>query len=80
MPVRRAVAEAGYRIGLTNSSGVNYMWPAAMYPLDPFDIRRIATERSQSDAMFLTQIAVPQLELVRRGLALRRARGFHHAR
>lgn len=78
--VRRAVAEAGYRIGLTNATGVNYMWPAAMYPLDRFDIRRLSTERSQSDAMFLTQIAVPQLESVRRGLALRRSRGPHHAR
>ncbi len=71
--VRRAVADAGYRIGLTNATGVNYMWPAAM--LDPYDIRRISTDRSQSDAMFLTQIAVPQLDAVRRGLAARRARG-----
>ena len=64
MRVRRAVAEAGFRIGLTNASGVNYVWPSAArraLPLDPFDIRRLSTERSQSDAMFLTQIAVPFL-------------------
>jgi len=30
-------------------------------PLDRFDIHRLATERTQSDAMFLTQIAVPPL-------------------
>ena len=65
--VRRAVAEAGYRIGLTNASGVNYLWPAATRLVDPFEIRRISTGRLQSDALFLTQIAVPQLERVRRG-------------
>jgi peptidoglycan/xylan/chitin deacetylase (PgdA/CDA1 family) len=73
LSVRRAVADAGYRIGLTNATGVNYLWPAAL--LDPYDIRRISTDRSQSDAVFLTQIAVPQLDTVRRGLAARRARG-----
>jgi peptidoglycan/xylan/chitin deacetylase (PgdA/CDA1 family) len=64
MRVRRAVAEAGYCIGLTNGSGVNRVWPRAMgkaLPLDRFDIRRLPTERSLSDAMFLAQIAVPQL-------------------
>ena len=59
--IRREVAEAGYRIGLTNASGVNHVWPAVAQALDPFDIRRLSTERSQSDAMFLTQIAVPPL-------------------
>jgi peptidoglycan/xylan/chitin deacetylase (PgdA/CDA1 family) len=77
--IRRAVAQAGYRIGLTNSTGINYMWPAAMNLIDPFDVRRLSTERSQSDAMFLAQIAVPQLDLVRRGLALRRSRGPQRA-
>jgi peptidoglycan/xylan/chitin deacetylase (PgdA/CDA1 family) len=74
MRVRRAAAEAGYRIALTNATGVNYMWPTAMRLTDPFELRRLSTERSQTDAMFLAQIAVPQLELVRRGLALRRPR------
>lgn len=65
--IRRTVAEAGYRIGLTNAGGVNHMWPTAMYPIDPFELRRISTERSLSDAMFLTQIAVPRLGFGRRG-------------
>lgn len=62
--VRRAVSDAGYQIALTNASGVNYVWPAplrAAFPLDRFDIHRLPTERSQSDAMFLTQIAIPPL-------------------
>ena len=62
--VRRATAAAGYRIGLSNASGVNHLWPPAMrrsFPIDPFAIRRLATERGQSDAMFLTQIAIPPL-------------------
>ena len=60
------VAEAGYKIGLTNGSGVNRLWPTAISPLDPFDIRRLATDRAQSDAMFLMQIAIPQLAPVHR--------------
>jgi hypothetical protein len=62
--VRRAGAAAGYQVGLTNASGVNRVWPAALrtvFPLDRFDVHRLPTERSQSDAMFLTQIAIPQL-------------------
>jgi peptidoglycan/xylan/chitin deacetylase (PgdA/CDA1 family) len=62
--VRRAVAEAGYRVGFTNGSGVNHILPAMLRwarPIDPLDLRRLATERSFSDAMFLTQIAVPPL-------------------
>ncbi|HWU91393.1 MAG TPA: polysaccharide deacetylase family protein [Kofleriaceae bacterium] len=74
--VRRAVAEAGYQIGLTNATGVNYLWPEAMRPVDPFDLRRIATDRSHSDAMFLAQLAVPplaygSLRLTRRGSSAR---------
>lgn len=65
--VRRSVAEAGYQIGFSNAGGVNRIWPTAirtMWPLDRFDICRLQTERSLSDAMFLTRIAVPQLALV----------------
>lgn len=64
--IRRAAAAAGYRIGLTNASGVNDLDPAAMHERDPFELRRLATGRSHSDAMFLSQIAIPQLETVRR--------------
>jgi peptidoglycan/xylan/chitin deacetylase (PgdA/CDA1 family) len=62
--IRDAIASAGYRIGLTNASGVNRVWPLSMrgvMPIDPFDVRRLATDRSMSDAMFLTQVAVPRL-------------------
>jgi len=62
--VRRAVAEAGYRVGLTNASGVNHVWPSALrrvFTLDRFSIRRLSTERTLSDAMFRTQLAIPAL-------------------
>lgn len=62
--IRRAVTAAGYRVGLANSGGVNHLWPAALRGVLPFDalgMRRISTERTISDAMFLTQLAIPQL-------------------
>jgi peptidoglycan/xylan/chitin deacetylase (PgdA/CDA1 family) len=62
--VRRAVAEAGYRVGLTNAGGVNHVWPPALrpvFPLDRFDLHRQPTDRSQSDAMFLSRLAIPEL-------------------
>lgn len=62
--IRDAIEAAGYRIGLTNASGVNRIWPKAlgnMRGLDPLDIRRLSLDRSMSDAMFLTQIALPRL-------------------
>ena len=67
--IRDAIASAGYRIGLTNASGTNRIWPLAMrgvMPVDPFDVRRFATDRAMSDAMFLTQVAVPQLAYIGR--------------
>jgi peptidoglycan/xylan/chitin deacetylase (PgdA/CDA1 family) len=61
--IRRAIAQAGYRVGMSNKTGVNRLWPSlfrgVMPPIDPFDIRRLAIDRSMSDAMFLTQVAVP---------------------
>lgn len=62
--IRRAAAAAGYRIGLTNAGGVNHVWPGATgagLALDRFSLRRVPTEQSQSDALFLTQIAAPLL-------------------
>ncbi len=62
--IRTALAKAGYQIGLSNHSGVNRWWPPALRqiaPIDPFDVRRLAIDRQMSDAMFLMQIAVPQL-------------------
>ena len=66
--IRDALAAAGYQIGLSNHSGVNRWWPPSVRRLAPqvasidrFDVRRLATDRDMSDAMFFTQIAVPQL-------------------
>jgi peptidoglycan/xylan/chitin deacetylase (PgdA/CDA1 family) len=61
--IRSALAAAGYKIGLSNASGINRIWPEAlgMAPFDPFDVRRLSLDRSMSDAMFLTQIALPRL-------------------
>jgi peptidoglycan/xylan/chitin deacetylase (PgdA/CDA1 family) len=62
--IRAAVAAAGYRIGLANAGGVNSMWPVALRGVlrfDPFDLHRISTDREMSDAMFLTQLAIPPL-------------------
>jgi hypothetical protein len=55
--IRRAAATAGYRIGLTNAGGANHMWRSAIgadLSLDRFSFRRVRTDRSQSDALFLT--------------------------
>src|SRR5678815_3637723 len=60
--IRRAVAEARYRIGLANGGGVNRVWPRAINAglgVDRFSLHRVSTERSQSDALFLAQIATP---------------------
>ena len=65
--IRDALAAAGYLLGLSNQSGVNRWWPPSLRglaPIDPFDIRRLATDRAISDAMFLTQVAVPRLAYV----------------
>ncbi len=59
--VRRAVAQAGYRVAFTNDGGVNRVWPRWLGSLDPFSLRRQSSECSQSDAMFLSQLAVPAL-------------------
>ena len=62
--IRTAITGAGYRIGLSNASGVNRIWPkslGSLRRLDPLDIGRLSLDRSMSDAMFLTQIAVPQM-------------------
>lgn len=62
--IRAALAEAGYQVGMSNHSGVN-RWSAPSSrkgsPIDPFDVRRLALDREMSDAMYLMQLAVPQL-------------------
>jgi len=62
--IRDALSSAGYQIGLSNQSGVNRWWPSSLRgfaPIDRFDVRRLATDREISDAMFLTQVALPRL-------------------
>jgi peptidoglycan/xylan/chitin deacetylase (PgdA/CDA1 family) len=63
--IRRALSAAGYRVGLSNKSGVNRLWPpilrGVLEPIDRFNVRRLSTDRSMSDAMYLTQVAVPSL-------------------
>ena len=58
--IRAAVAAAGYKIGLSNASGVTRL------PTDPFDVCRLSTDRTMSDAMYFTQVAVPRLAYVSR--------------
>lgn len=57
--VLRAAAEAGYEIGFANNGGVNHL--SRQWLPDPLQLRRLPTERSESDAMFLTSIALPAL-------------------
>jgi peptidoglycan/xylan/chitin deacetylase (PgdA/CDA1 family) len=67
--IRRALETAGYRVGLSNASGVNRLWPAPLhktFPLDRWDIARLSTDRSMSDAMFTTQVAIPRFAYIGR--------------
>ncbi|HWM85307.1 MAG TPA: polysaccharide deacetylase family protein [Kofleriaceae bacterium] len=59
--LRAAVQRAGYDIGFTNASGVNYLWRG----VDRYGVRRLATGRGMSDAMFRGQLAVPPLAYTR---------------
>jgi peptidoglycan/xylan/chitin deacetylase (PgdA/CDA1 family) len=67
--VRDAAAAAGYRLGFSNASGTTRIWPRPLrgvWPVDPFDVRRLSTERDMSDAMYFTQVAVPRLAYIGR--------------
>jgi peptidoglycan/xylan/chitin deacetylase (PgdA/CDA1 family) len=62
--IRDAVNAAGYRLGVSNASGATRIWPkpmSDMIPTDRFDICRLSTDASMSDAMYFTQVAVPRL-------------------
>lgn len=62
--IRAQIAAAGYRVGFSNASGGNRVWPGRLRrvrPVDRYDVHRLSTDRAMSDAMFLTQVAVPQL-------------------
>ncbi len=62
--IRRALDSAGYEIGFENKTGVNRMWPRAHPNIDRYAVRRLATDRSMNDAMFLTQIMFPRLAYI----------------
>jgi len=67
--IRDAMTAAGYRVGLSNMSGVNTLWPLpfrGMLPVDPFDVKRLSTDRRMNDAMFLAQVAVPAMAYINR--------------
>jgi peptidoglycan/xylan/chitin deacetylase (PgdA/CDA1 family) len=65
--IRDALTAAGYQIGMSNASGVNRWLPPslrALAQIDRFDLRRLATDRQMSHAMYFAQVAVPQLAYV----------------
>ncbi len=65
--IREAIAAAGYRVGMSNRTGVNAFWPPSLrglMPIDPFDVRRLATDRRMSEAMFFMQVAVPSFAYI----------------
>jgi len=65
--IRDALIAAGYRLGFSNKTGVNVVWPGdlSLAPkIDPFAVRRLATDRCMNDAMFLTQIVIPRLAYI----------------
>ena len=57
LEVRQAITAAGYRLGFTNGSGVNYLWR----DIDQLDIRRVATERGLPLPVFRIGITAPPL-------------------
>lgn len=59
--IRDAVRDAGYAIGFSNATGVNYR----LRDIDPFGIRRLAVDRDASHAMFCGSLAVPPLAYTR---------------
>ncbi len=67
--IREAIVRAGYRLGLTNASGATRIWPSLLQnvlPTDRLDISRLQLDREMSDAMYLTQLAVPQFAYIGR--------------
>jgi peptidoglycan/xylan/chitin deacetylase (PgdA/CDA1 family) len=67
--IREALAAAGYRVGLSNSSGTTRLWYGPMRDLmqaDPYDVKRLSTDRAMSDAMWLAQVAVPRFAYIGR--------------
>lgn len=57
VPVRQAVAAAGYELGFTTRSGVNRLSAAD----DPLDLERISVDRGLPDAVLRTYFTFPAL-------------------
>lgn len=55
--IKQAVERAGYKVGFTSGTGVNYL----RRDMDPMDIRRVAMARELSLSMFRGFLAVPPL-------------------
>lgn len=62
--LREAVVRAGYRVGFTNQSGVNWVGPPRAR-LDCFDLGRIAAQPGVEDDVLFGQLAFPLLNHVR---------------
>lgn len=63
--VRSAVAEAGYKLGFTNASGVVDLRRRDV--LDRLGLARVAVDRELSDSMFLAQLVIPRMAYSRPG-------------
>jgi len=59
--IRNAIRDAGYAIGFSNATGVNYR----MNRIDPFSVRRLAVDRHASHEMFCGSLVVPPLAYTR---------------
>ena len=55
--IRDAIVAAGYQVGMTSVAGVMRMGGA----VDRFNLPRLLTDRTMSEAMWMTQIALPRL-------------------
>lgn len=55
--IRAAVERAGYKLGFTNATGVNYLWREQ----DPLDVCRLSMARELPLSMFRGLLAVPPL-------------------
>lgn len=60
--IRAALQRAGYALGFSNATGVNYR----LRQVDPLAIRRLAVDRGASDAFFRGSLAIPPLAYIKR--------------
>jgi peptidoglycan/xylan/chitin deacetylase (PgdA/CDA1 family) len=58
LDVRKAVAQAGYRVGFTNATGVQPLWPGS---IDRFNFRRISMAPHLPDSLFRAMLTLPMV-------------------